>query len=82
MVAHEATLPTSAVSPASGCGIPRSACPCGAVVDRSETFEDFEQIEASLAMSNRLAAGTYFIEVFGFNNTNTNNYTMTLTITP
>ncbi len=54
----------------------------GAVVDRSETFEDFEQIEASLAMSNRLAAGTYFVEVFGFNNTNTNDYTMTLTITP
>jgi hypothetical protein len=52
----------------------------GAVVDRSETFEDFEQIEASLAMSNRLAAGTYFIEVFGFNNTNVNDYTLTLTI--
>jgi hypothetical protein len=53
----------------------------GAVVDRSETFEDFEQIEASLAMSNRLPAGTYFVEVFGFNNTNTNDYSLTLTIT-
>jgi len=54
----------------------------GAVIDRSETFNDFEQIERSLAMSNQLAAGTYFVQVFGFNNSNTNDYTLTLTITP
>jgi hypothetical protein len=32
-------------------------------------------------MGNILAAGSYFVEVFGFNNTDTNTYTLDLAIT-
>jgi hypothetical protein len=53
----------------------------GQVIDRSETFDSNESIERSSAMGNILAAGSYFVEVFGFNNTDTNTYTLDLAIT-
>ncbi len=52
----------------------------GGVIASSAGFESFERIERSLAASNRLGAGTYFVEVFGFNDTNTNNYMLALTL--
>jgi hypothetical protein len=53
----------------------------GMVVDRSETFDSNERIERSTAMANTLAAGTYFAEVFGFGNSDTNTYTFVLELT-
>jgi len=53
----------------------------GGVIDRSETFDSNERIERSTAGNDTLAAGTYFIEVFGFGNTDTNNYTLVLSVT-
>ena len=54
----------------------------GGNIDQSQSFADFEQIIRSAAEGDRLAAGTYFIEVWGFMDTSTNDYDLTLTITP
>jgi hypothetical protein len=53
----------------------------GMVIDRSETFDSNERIERSAANANTLAAGTYFAEVFGFGNTDTNTYSFVLELT-
>ncbi len=52
----------------------------GEVVDRSETFNDNERIERSLAGSNQLLAGTYIVQMYGFNDTTENTYSLVLTI--
>jgi hypothetical protein len=54
----------------------------GGRIDQSQSFNDFEQIIRSVAEADRLAAGTYFVEIYGFNDTATNDYELTLTITP
>lgn len=53
----------------------------GMVIDRSETFDSNERIERSAVGGNLLAAGDYIIEIFGFNDTDQNTYTLNLTIT-
>ncbi len=53
----------------------------GMVIDRSETFDSNERIERSSAMGTLLAAGTYSVEIFGFNNVDTNDYQLVLTLT-
>lgn len=53
----------------------------GMVIDRSETFDSNERIERSTANGNTLAAGTYFAELFGFGNTDTNSYSFVLELT-
>jgi hypothetical protein len=54
----------------------------GGIEGLSQGFGDFEEFVRSLASANRLAAGTYYFEVYGFNDTETNDYQLTLTITP
>lgn len=54
----------------------------GGNIDQSQGFADFEQIIRSLAESDRLAAGTYFVEIYAFMDTATNDYDLTLTFTP
>lgn len=53
----------------------------GMVIDRSETFDSNERIERSTANGNTLAAGTYYAEIFGFGDTDTNSYSFVLTLT-
>ncbi len=54
----------------------------GGLEGNSQGFDNFEQIIRSMADGNRLAAGTYFVEIWGFNDTATNDYELTLTISP
>ncbi len=51
----------------------------GEVIDSSENFTDNEHIERSLAQSNQLVAGTYIVQVWGYNGTVQNDYELVLT---
>jgi len=53
----------------------------GMVVDGSMGVLNFERIERSLANADQLPAGTYIVEIYGFNGTTENpNYSLSLTI--
>jgi len=53
----------------------------GMVIARSETFTDNEEIVQSSATNTLLPAGTYSVEIFGFNNVDANDYQLVLTLT-
>lgn len=52
----------------------------GIVVDQSMGVLDNERIERSLANGDQLLAGEYIVEIYGFNATIQNEYTLVLTI--
>ena len=56
--------------------------PIGEVIDNSMGFENNESIERTTANGELLAAGTYFVEMYGYNDADQNEYTLNLTISP